>query len=467
MTQRHDQLSSTTVSITTTATPIQKTETIFPSAFDQTEIQNTLTQTALKSEQLTHIPNLSKIPTSTKRIKPLNNFLGQDRARASVEAGIALPYSGYNIFAVGTAGLGKRTMIKRLLQQHAKTMQTPDDWVYVYNFKNARQPIALRFQAGQGSKFQALIHQAWQTILKQLERRFSAETYHNRIERIRQITGNEQQLALVELTKEGEDLDLKLINRNDEHIFVPIHVKDDKVLEMSQEDINALDSKQRAEINSNMRYMDKKLERLGLQLGDLEDDARDQVSELNRDIAKQVVIPRIDLILSKFKTVHGLDQYLKHFAADIIENVETILDQEGEEFSPALFNRVPSRYQANVVVSNKPNSGAPVIFEDFPTHYNLLGHVEQLTQNGTITTDFTLIRPGSLHQANGGFLILEAEQLLEQPYAWQGLKRALKSGQLKLSSLEHMLTLTGSISIEPASVPLNLKVVLLAEPEIY
>ncbi|MFP6819027.1 Lon-like protease helical domain-containing protein, partial [Acinetobacter sp.] len=288
MTQRHDQLSSTTVSITTTATPIQKTETIFPSAFDQTEIQNTLTQTALKSEQLTHIPNLSKIPTSTKRIKPLNNFLGQDRARASVEAGIALPYSGYNIFAVGTAGLGKRTMIKRLLQQHAKTMQTPDDWVYVYNFKNARQPIALRFQAGQGSKFQALIHQAWQTILKQLERRFSAETYHNRIERIRQITGNEQQLALVELTKEGEDLDLKLINRNDEHIFVPIHVKDDKVLEMSQEDINALDSKQRAEINSNMRYMDKKLERLGLQLGDLEDDARDQVSELNRDIAKQV-----------------------------------------------------------------------------------------------------------------------------------------------------------------------------------
>ncbi|RZG87964.1 ATP-binding protein [Acinetobacter sp. WCHAc060033] len=466
MTQRHDQISST-VSNISTATTLQKTENTLPSAFDQTEIQNTLTQTALKSEQLTHIPNLAKIPTSTKRIKPLNNFLGQDRAKASVEAGIALPYSGYNIFAVGTAGLGKKTMIKRLLQQHAKTMQTPDDWVYVYNFKNARQPIALQFPAGQGSKFEALLHQTWQTIVKQLERRFSAETYHNRIERIRQITGNEQQLALVELTKEGEELDLKLVNRNDEHIFVPIHVKDDKVLEMSQEDINALDSKQRAEINSNMRYMDKKLERLGLQLGDLEDDARDQVSELNRDIAKQVVIPRMEQILAKFKAVVGLEQYLKLYATDIIDNVETILDQEGEEFSPALFNRVPARYQANVVVSNKPNSGAPVVFEDFPTHYNLLGHVEQLTQNGTITTDFTLIRPGVLHQANGGFLILEAEQLLEQPYAWQGLKRALKSGQLKLSSLEHMLTLTGSISIEPAPIPLNLKVVLLAEPEVY
>ncbi|MFT4021823.1 MAG: Lon protease family protein, partial [Acinetobacter sp.] len=152
---------------------------------------------------------------------------------------------------------------------------------------------------------------------------------------------------------------------------------------------------------------------------------------------------------------------------DIIQNVELILEQEEDDFVPAPFSRIPSRYQANVIVSNSANSGAPVIFEDFPTHYNLLGHVEQLTQNGTITTDFTLIRAGTLHRANGGFLMLEAEQLLEQPYAWQGLKRALKSGQLKLSSLEHMLTLTGSISIEPASIPLQIKVILMAEPEIY
>ena len=467
MTKRHDQINSNALSNITTTTNIEEIVNKLPSVFEQTDIQNTLTKTVLKPEQLTHTPNLAKIPASTKRIKPMNNFLGQDRAKASVEAGIALPYSGYNIFAVGTAGLGKRTMIKRLLQQHAKTMQTPDDWVYVNNFKNARNPLALRFPAGQGTKFQNLLHQVWQTNLKQLERRFSAETYHNRIEKIRLITGNEQQQALVELTKEGEELDLKLINRDDEHCFIPVHLKDDKLQEMSQEDINALNSKERAEIAANIRYMEKKLERLGLQIGDLEDEARDLVSELNRDIAKQVIIPRMEVILNKFTNVDGLQQYLKLYADDIIENIETILEQEDVEFSPAQFNRVPSRYQANVVINNKPNSGAPVIFEDFPTHYNLLGHVEQLTQNGTISTDFTLIRPGALHRANGGFLMLEAEQLLEQPYAWQGLKRALKSGHLKLSSLEHMLTLTGSISIEPQSIPLDLKVVLLAEPEIY
>nr|WP_277604185.1 MULTISPECIES: ATP-binding protein [unclassified Acinetobacter] len=459
-------MTATTLSLTPTNTITANLNSL-PSAFEQTDIQPTLTKTALRAEQLTHIPDLAEIPSSTKRIKPLNNFLGQDRARASVEAGISLPYSGYNIFAVGTAGLGKRTMIKRLLQQHAKTMPTPNDWVYVNNFKNPRQPIALRFPAGQGTKFQNALQQAWQIILKQLERRFSAESYHNRIERIRQDTGDVQQQALVELTKEGEEINLKLISRNDKHVFIPIQLKENEYHELTQNELNALPSKERTEINSNIRYMEKKLERLGLHLGDLEDDARDRVSSLNRDIATQVVMPRIESILNKNKEVSGLELFLKHYAEDIIDNVELILEQEEDDFTPALFNRVPSRYQANVIIANKPNSGAPVIFEDFPTHYNLLGHVEQLTHNGTITTDFTLIRPGSLHQANGGFLMLEAEQLLEQPYAWQGLKRALKSGQLKLSSLEHMLTLTGSISIEPASVPLDIKVILLAEPEIY
>jgi lon-related putative ATP-dependent protease len=466
VTQKLDQACSSLSANTTNQNQHEQKNSIF-SSFDQPDIQNTLIRTQLKSEQLTHIPDLSKIPASTRKIKALNDFLGQDRARASVEAGIALPYSGYNIFAVGTAGLGKRTMIKRLLKQHAKTMPTPSDWVYVNNFKHSRQPIALQLPAGQATKFQTLLHQNWQTILKQLERRFTAETYHNRIELIRQQIGDEQQLALIELTKEGEDLDLKLVSKNDEHCFIPVHLKDNKIQEMTKEDINALDSKSRAEISSNMRYMDKKLERLGLRLGDLEDDARDRVQVLNRDIAKQVIIPRVELFFHKFPDIDGLEDYLKAYAEDIINNVEIVLEQEEDDFTPGLFSRVPARYQANIIVTNKPNSGAPVIFEDFPTHYNLLGHVEQLTQNGTITTDFTLIRSGALHHANGGFLMLEAEQLLEQPYAWQGLKRALKSGQLKLSSLEHMLTLTGSISIEPESIPLNIKVILLAEPDVY
>ena len=433
--------------------------------------------TSLKAFQLTRLPTLNTIPASTRRIKPLNDFLGQQRARAAVEAALALPYNGYNIFAVGPSGLGKRTMLKRLLDKQAEQMPTPSDWVYVNNFADTRQPIALELSAGQGPKLKQAMHKLWLNLLATLERRFTADSYHSRIESIRQLAGQEQQKALIEITQEGEALDLKLISKHEEHRFVPVHHMQvgsessqpaaKQPEEMTEEEMAALAPEERAKIAKNIRQMDKKLEILGSQLGQLEDQARVKVSRINHELATSVVEPKVQQIALRFEHVDGLDDYLKIYAQDVINHVEHILAQDEEDFLPGIFDRVPPRYQVNVIVTHKPNSGAPVLLEDLPTHYNLLGHVEQLTQMGTITTDFTLIRSGALHKANGGFLILEADQLFEQPYAWQGLKRALRSGQIKLSSLEHMITLTGSISIEPAAIPLNLKVVLLAEPHIY
>lgn len=440
---------------------------------------NSAMTTRLAPEQLSRSANLEQIPSSTRRIKPLNDFLGQQRARVSVETALKLPYDGYNIFAVGTNGLGKRTMLKRLLAKHAANMATPSDWVYVNNFADTREPIALQLPAGHGPKLKKAVHSLWHSIFSTLEKRFSADSYHSRIEAIRQSTGQEQQDALIQLTQEGEALDLRLISRNEEHRFVPVQHQDIDVAEtkdtnqtqlapeLTDDDIAKLSPAERAKIALNIRQMDKKLERLGSQLGQMEEQARAKVSTLNTELAASVVEPKIQQLLQRFEHVDGLETYLKAYSQDIINHVEHILEQEEDDFLPGIFDRVPPRYQVNVIVTHKPNSGAPVIFEDLPTHYNLLGHVEQLTQMGTITTDFTLIRSGALHRANGGFLILEADQLLEQPYAWQGLKRALRSRQIKLSSLEHMITLTGSISIEPASVPLQIKVILLAEPYIY
>ena len=434
----------------------------------------------LKADQLRRAPNLSELPPSTRRIKPLNDFLGQYRARAAVETALSLPFDGYNIFAVGTSGLGKRTMLKRMLTVQAADMPTPSDWVYVNNFSNPRQPTALELPPGEAPKLKKIVHQLWNTIFDQLEKTFAADSYHTRIETIRQSAGNAQQLALQALTQEGEALALKLVSRNEEHRFVPIkpllpetpdaaHSTHNPTIskELDETELAALAPAERAKINQNVRSMDKKLHRLGTRLGRIEEQTRRQVARLNAQIATDIVLPRVTQVTQRFEHVNGISEYLKHYLTDIIDHVELILEQEEDDFLPGIFDRVPQRYQVNVVVTHKPNSGAPVIFEDLPTHYNLLGHVEQLTQMGTITTDFTLIRSGALHRANGGFLLLEADQLLEQPYAWQGLKRALRSGQLRLSSLEHMLTLTGSISLEPDSLPLSLKVILLGEPYIY
>ncbi len=441
--------------------------------------------------------DVAHLPDSTRKVEPLNDFLGQTRARQAVETALALPFGGYNIFAAGTNGLGKRTMLTRLLRQHAANMPTPSDWVYLNHFADPRQPIALELPPSEGPKLKKALHQLWHTLLRQLERAFSSEPYLQRIESIRQAAGSMQQQALQELTKEGEALNLVLVSQDERHRFVPAPSIDATPLtaqpptpealptaslhsaqiqqptkgsakSQSPQSDNLLNlTADAVQVRQQMRQMDKKLERLGARLGRLEDQSRDQIMQLNAELAAEVVLPRVQMLEQRFEHVDGLARYLKAYANDIIEHVNDILSGEDEDFLPAMFDRVPTRYQVNVMVTHKVSQGAPVVFEDLPTHYNLLGHVEQLTQMGTISTDFTLIRAGALHRANGGFLMLEAEQILEQPYAWQGLKRVLKSGQLRLSSLEQMLTLTGSISLEPQSIPLQLKIIMLGEPQIY
>ena len=158
--------------------------------------------------------------------------------------------------------------------------------------------------------------------------------------------------------------------------------------------------------------------------------------------------------------------YLKAVFDDMVTHVERIVNGDDEEFVTAVLATTPSRYAVNVIVSHTPDSGAPVVFEDLPTHLNLLGHVEQITQLGTVTTDVSMIRAGALHRANGGYLLLEASHVLEHPYAWQGLKRALQSRKIKLSSLEQMLTLTGSLSLSPTPIDLDIKVILLGEADL-
>ena len=420
--------------------------------------------TALLPCHLTAPQQLVVLPASTRRIRPGNDFLGQARARQALDMALAMPFDGYNVFAVGRPGLGKRTLILRYLREQAARLPTPPDWIYLNRFDDPRRPLALRLPTGEAPRFRRELHRLWDQLLRQLKQVFDTDRYQTRLEQIRTSAGQQQQAALGELAREGEDLSLKLIIEDELHRFVPM---DQERHALSESQLTALDAGQRSLLRRNQRKMQDKLERLSERLQKLADQTHGQVTSLNHELATQVVVPRVQKFGESWYHIDGMADYLKHYAADIVAHVEFILAEEEDEFLPGLFDRVPHRYQANIMVTHKAGKGAPVVFDDLPTHYNLLGHVEQLTQMGTITTDFTLIRPGALHRANGGFLILDAEQLLEQPYAWQGLKRALRSHQLKLSSLEQMITLTGSISLEPDAIPLAVKVILLGDPGIY
>ncbi|WP_423814048.1 AAA family ATPase [Psychrobacter sp. 219-2-C] len=459
----------------------------------------------ISAEQLKRYTNPDELPTDTRTAPDLDVGFGQQRALKALQTALDIHASGYHVFAAGENGLGKRTVINRLLQRIAADAPTPDDWVYVHNFTDPRTPQALRLPAGQGQILQQQVNQLWQQAKKRLSQRFRSDQYQSKIEAIKNDTHQKESQAYDDLNTEGKQYDLALTFRAFDNKAVFVHPSklsteenhqstDHSKISSSQKNQTTVEktapptknnidddnanseygnaygkSEYEAELNNfaQKNHMQKRLSQLTIALEQLEDEANDAIEALHRNIARRALQPLFAPIYEQFAAHPLVVEYLKTVFADMVTHVERIVNGDDEEFVTAVLATTPSRYAVNVIVSHTSDSGAPVIFEDLPTHLNLLGHVEQITQLGTVTTDVSMIRAGALHRANGGYLLLEASHLLEHPYAWQGLKRALQSRKIRLSSLEQMLTLTGSLSLAPAPIDLDIKVILLGEADLY
>ncbi|MEN6670494.1 ATP-binding protein [Psychrobacter sp. B38] len=498
----HDTATPTTeLTVTEQAT----TDTPHPSFIEVKE------RCLLAAEQLKRYSEPDELPLDTRTAPDLDVGFGQQRALKALQTALDIKASGYHVFAAGENGLGKRTIISRLLNRIAADAPTPDDWVYVHNFTDPRTPLALRLPAGQAVLLQQQVNNLWQQAKKRLSQRFRSDQYQSKIEAIKNNTHEQESQAYEVLSAEGKQYDLALTFRSFDNKAVFVHPSqlpaedhdnhsdhaDTKVADTqssrnlknksaidnhkkstnagTQNDNSEYDdtkygnSEYQAELNNFVQknHMQKRLSQLTIALEKLEDEANDAIETLHRSIARRALQPLFAPVYEQFSTHPLVIDYLKAVFADMVTHVERIVNGDDEEFVTAVLATTPSRYAVNVIVSHEPDNGAPVIFEDLPTHLNLLGHVEQITQLGTVTTDVSMIRAGALHRANGGYLLLEASHLLEHPYAWQGLKRALQSRKIKLSSLEQMLTLTGSLSLSPAPIDLDIKVILLGEADLY
>ncbi|VEG13528.1 ATP-binding protein [Moraxella cuniculi] len=404
----------------------------------------------LSSDALKRHTDATKLPKSSRLSLPkLELDFGQKHALKTINTALDIQAAGYHVFAAGETGLGKRTLITRLLKERAKSMPTPNDWIYVHNFGDARRPIAIDLPAGTAAILQQKTHKLWQVAKKKLSSKLLGEVHQNQIRRIKSTISTSQNEQFSIIDNEAKLHNLSLKSSSDGRI-----------------ELVALDNNQ--PINQQaLATLQHKLSQAELYIEELEDDIHSQLDTLYQSTARKVLEPLFRPLLDNFANFAKVIKHLKAMQADMIDNVARIINGDDEAFLPTTLSDVPSRYAINIISSHKAGAGAPIVFEDLPTHLNLLGHIEYTTELGTVLTDVSMIRAGALHRANGGFLILQAENLLEHPYAWQGLKRALQSGQIKISSLEQMLTLTGSLSLEPDSICLDVKLILLGELSLY
>lgn len=404
--------------------------------------------------------------TSTRSLEPLAEIVGQARAQEAVRFAMAMPHGGYNVYAVGRNGLGKRTMMLRYLHRYAEHHQPVHDWCYVANFDEPRSPKVIKLPAGRGADLRLSMEKLMARLVKAIPQTFDSDAYLERAERLKSQYETRHETELNKLAVQAKRRKVLLtINNPGGYRLVALNGEEPHTAET----FAALQESERQKFETVIDALEKRLRKILRKLADLEQEYSEKQQQLNQETLDGVSGHLLDALEAKFADEPAVVVYLKAVRKDLLDNLDIFLEDNDEQTAfayAALDRKMPRRYQVNQLVSRKSGE-VPVIVEDNPTYHNLFGYVENVTWKGTVFTDFSLIRSGSLHRANGGYLLMDANKVLEQPFVWDGLKRALRSKSLAINSLERELTLSGTISLEPDPIPLSVKIVLFGDRDTW
>jgi len=438
----------------------------------------------LSPSQLYRKCDLSKFSFETtaevKVIKDISRGVSQPRAVQALKFGVGIRQEGYNIFALGYSGMGKHTFVREYLYRQLRDAPSPSDFCYVNNFENPGKPRLLHMPKGRSSILAQDMERLVQEIPNALKGAFEGEEYQNRMQAMQQEFKEHHQSVLEDLRNKAKERNLILIKTPTGFAFAP--TRNEEII--PPEEFEKLPEDERKKIEKDMEEMQSETQRMFQKFPAWQRDIRKKVNDLNNEVALYSLGHLIDEIRNKHKDLPDVIDYLEAVQKDIIDNARIILESDRQQdedhrqvgsgfLGPSRGldaggrTQIMRRYKINVLVDNSLTQGAPVIYEDNPTYANLVGRVEHQPMMGALITDFTLIKQGSLHRANKGALILDAQKVLLQPGAWDGLKRALISRQIKIESLAEMFSLISTISLEPEPVPLDVKVVLVGSPLLY
>jgi lon-related putative ATP-dependent protease len=405
---------------------------------------------------------------TTDELLPVTGLIGQERALRAIQFGSDIKSHDFNMFVLGPPASGKTTAVRAHLGPKAAEAPPPPDWAYVYSFDNPNRPKALKLPHGRAKALAKGMIEALDELRGVLPARFEGEDYQVRRRAIDEQfrSGNEE--ALEGLNKKAQSQNIALLRTPTGFAMAPMH--EGKVVK--PEVFSALPEAMRRDVENKIAALEKELGQVLERFPRTEKKRRSQLSELNEEVAKAAIHDALVELHGSLSDVPEAAAYLEAAGADMVRNVAVFLATGEEENAlvkqPVDTARDPRfrRYMVNVMAANGAAS-APLVEEVNPTYGNLVGRVEHIAQMGTLTTDFLLIKPGALHKANGGYLLLDARRLLLSPFAWEALKRAIKSQEIRVEQPAEAAGLISTQSLDPEPIPLDIKVVLFGDRELY
>lgn len=389
----------------------------------------------------------------------VDGLLGQERAESAIKFGVSMKREGYNLYVQGSPGTGKRHAVRSFLTNRSKDEPQPSDWCYVHNFVNTDKPKAISLLAGEGREFQQDIEKLVQDIQLNVPAALEADDNRQKLQERGKEIFSENEKSMNKLIEEAKESGLMMVGTSTGQMLL---APSDKIADSPELVALAQNASQ---------HLQPKLKELVENLKKLQKQASEISKDINREAAKGAIEVLVSPLRSKYAKLDDVIAHLDAIEEHLVENYDQVRSPEEEE-TPLSFLQQRKldfdKYKINLLVDSSGNEGAPVVYEENPHFNNLIGRIDHAPTLGALVTNFGLIKPGALHRANGGYLILNARDILMQPFSWEALKRALRSKQVRIESLGYELGLgMSTVSLQPEPIPLDVQVILLGDLLLY
>lgn len=409
---------------------------------------------------------------TTAELEPLEGIIGQERAVKALDFGLSVKMNGYNIYMSGPSGTGKTTYAKRSAEKLALTEPVPSDWCYVYNFQNPKKPLALAFEPGKGKIFKEDMAKLVSSINKELPKAFHSEDYEKQKLTILREFEQKESVFLDELKTLAAEYHFQVKSTDTGVCFTPLLNNEP----IEEDTYNSLSIEEQDKIEADSRIIHEKAGSILRELQKLEKECDQKYDELDYRIGLSITRPHIQSLLTTYHNYDCVLSYLNAVQNDILENLEQFINSE-DTAQDALSSLLPIlqkktddditlKYRVNLIVDHSETKSAPVVTTFNPTYSNLMGDTEYDNEFGNLTTDFMKIKSGILHQANGGYLIVQAQDILTTPNAWDALRRVIKTKEINMDSIRELSNNNVPI-LKPEPIPANIKVIMIGSEYFY